>query len=197
MDVATPASNVDQTRQSNPVNEITGIATRFGDAWATPVYDRAGNMTSIPKPADPTEAFIGSYDAWNRLVQVKDGAAVVSTYRYDGLKRRVTVADNTEIRHAYYSSNWRLLQENVTAGSTTTVDRQFVWGLRYIDELILRDRSFSGGTLNERLFATQDANWNTTTNVDSFGAVSERYHYLPYGTTQFLDGIFAYRSALS
>ncbi len=40
-------------------------------------------------------------------------------------------------------------------------NRQYVWGERYIDDLILRDRDTTGdGTLDERLYALQDANWN-------------------------------------
>ena len=52
-----------------------------------------------------------------------------------------------------------MLEEYVAATSLTVPDRQFVWGLRYIDDCVLRDRS-NGGTLNERLYAMQDANWN-------------------------------------
>ena len=46
--------NLDQQRTPNKVNEIIDIAETLGASWVTPAYDRAGNMTTIPKPADPT-----------------------------------------------------------------------------------------------------------------------------------------------
>ena len=53
------------------------------------MYNRAGNMTRIPKPADPTEYYTATYDAWNRLVKIEDGQETVAEYRYDGAKRRI------------------------------------------------------------------------------------------------------------
>ena len=61
---------LDQSRTSNKVNEITGITNSVGSAWTTPAYDPAGNMTTLPKPADPTKSFTGTFDAWNRLVRL-------------------------------------------------------------------------------------------------------------------------------
>jgi RHS repeat-associated protein len=81
-----------------------------------------------------------------------------------------------------------VLEEQVE-GATYTPDRQFVWGLRYIDDLILRDRSV-GGTLDERLFALQDANWNVTALVNISGAVQQRFAYSPYGVPLFLNADF-------
>jgi len=91
-------------------------------------------------------------------------------------------------RHYFYSANWQVLEER-TAPAPTVAGRQFVWGLRYIDELILRDRSV-GGVLNERLYALQDANWNATAICDITGTVQERYAYTAYGVPQFLDSGF-------
>ena len=58
-----------QQRVSNPANEITAIAATRGRRWATPAYDRNGNMTTIPQPslADHRRS-PASFDAWNRLV---------------------------------------------------------------------------------------------------------------------------------
>ncbi len=44
-------------------------------------------------------------------------------------------------------------------GSGLVIDRQFIWGLRYIDDLIRRDRYVSG-SINSTHFAMQDANFN-------------------------------------
>ena len=64
-----------------------------------------------------------------------------------------------------------------------------MWGQRYIDDLTLRDRS-AGGTLNERLYATQDANWNVTALADTTGTIQQRFAYDPYGTTTVLTPVF-------
>jgi RHS repeat-associated protein len=60
---------------------------------------------------------------------------------------------------------------------------QYVWSPVYVDALVLRDRDAdgAGGTLEERLYALQDANWNVTALVNTSGAVQERYTYDPYG----------------
>ncbi len=93
-------------------------------------------------------------------------------------------------RHYYYSAGWQVLEERTApAPNVAPAARQFVWGLRYIDDLILRDRSVSG-SLNERLYALQDANWNVTAITDTTGTVQERYAYSAYGIAQFLDAIF-------
>ncbi len=186
-DVATPANNLDQQRVSNPANEITDVTRRYGANWVNPAYDRAGNMTTIPGGNDPTVSTNGVYDAWNRLVSIPGTAS----YSYDGLNRRTTTTVGSTTRHAYYTSSWQNIEERV--GTSTTPDRQFVWGLRYIDDLVLRDRSTTG-TLNERLYAMQDANWNVTSIVDATGAVKERYRYSPYGVPTFLDPDFTERS---
>jgi hypothetical protein len=60
-------------------------------------------------------------------------------------------------------------------GSVTTAERQFVWGLRYIDDLVIRDRSTANnGTISERRYAMQDGNWNTIAICDTTGSVGVR-----------------------
>ncbi len=76
------------------------------------------------------------------------------------------------------------------------------WGLRYIDDLVLRDRDtdgalatgsygLTGSGLDERVYALQDANWNVVALANTSGAVQERYAYSAYGTCQFLNASFA------
>ncbi|WP_146512737.1 RHS repeat-associated core domain-containing protein, partial [Thalassoglobus neptunius] len=67
-----------------------------------------------------------------------------------------------------------------------------VWGNRYIDECVLRDRDYNnnGTTLEERLYATQDANWNTTMLYKQSSGYKERYTYNPYGEITFLNSSF-------
>ena len=61
------------------------VAVR-GCGQVTPAYNAAGNMTTIPQPADPTQSFTATYDAWNRLVKLVDGSNTVAAYEYDGAK---------------------------------------------------------------------------------------------------------------
>jgi RHS repeat-associated protein len=62
--------------------------------------------------------------------------------------------------------------------------------------MILRDRStLNNGTLDERLWVQQDANWNVTTLVNGSGSVVERYVYDPYGKITFLTASWGTRSA--
>lgn len=115
----------------------------------------------------------------------------IARYRYDGRNRRIvklTYAGGilAETRHVYYTNEWRAIEERVDL--LTLADRQYVWGLRYIDELVCRDRPVTGGT--ERLYALQDANFNVSAVVNTAGAVGERYQYDPYGSCTVLDANF-------
>ena len=102
----------------------------------------------------------------------------------------------SETRHFFYTdpARWQVLEERTA--TSTTAERQFIWGLRYIDDLVLRDRDTTGGgTLNERVYGLQDPNWNMLAVVDSSGTVQERYSYDAYGTVAFLTPAFAMRTA--
>jgi RHS repeat-associated protein len=188
-----------QQRAANAVNEISGITETAGPSWVTPAYSRAGNMTTLPQPADPTQSYTATYDAWNRLVKIADGADTISEYAYDGAKRRIVQKSYSggvldETRHLYYTqpASWQVLEERVGASpDSADAERQFIWGLRYIDDLVLRDRDTDGNSsLDERLYACQDANWNVTAIADDAGDVQERYAYKAYGTPAALDSTF-------
>jgi len=90
----------------------------------------------------------------------------------------------------YLSLRNQVLEERID--SSTTADRQFTWGSRYIDDLILRTRDTdANGSLDETVYALQDANWNITALADTSGAVIERFVYTPYGHSTVLDANFA------
>ena len=192
------AWNLNQNRTANKVNEITDVTESTGPSWVTPAYSAAGNMTTVPKPADPTTSFTATYDAWNRLVKLVDTTSsnTVAEYGYDAVRRRVIQKSYTggtldETRHLFYTepSKWQVIEERVD--SDTAPNRQFVWGHRYIDDLVLRDRDTAGnGTLDERRYALQDANWNVISTVDSAGVVQQRMAYQAYGTPEFLTSAF-------
>ncbi|MBX3452388.1 MAG: hypothetical protein KF777_22720 [Planctomycetaceae bacterium] len=190
-----------QSRASNPVNEITAISETSGPSWVTPTYSAAGNMTTLPQPNDPIQGYTATYDAWNRLVKLADGEDTVSEYAYDGAKRRVIqkayvegVLD--EARHLYYTFDWRCVEE--LGDSSSGVKRQFVWGLRNIDDLIEGDRDTDANSMSiERLYSCQDPNWNVVALTNTAGDVEERYVYQSYGTPRFLTPAFASRASSS
>ena len=74
-------TDLDQDRTHNAANEITAITATTGTNWADPAHDAAGNMTTIPKPSDLVNGYTATYDAWNRLVKLEDGANTVAEYR--------------------------------------------------------------------------------------------------------------------
>jgi RHS repeat-associated protein len=195
------AWDLDQTRTDNKVNEITEMSQSVGPIWATPAYNQTGNMTTVPKPTDPTQSFTATYDAWNRLIKLEDNSGIVAQYEYDGAKRRTvkksyTGGSLTETRHLFYTdpSKWQVVEERV--GSSTDPNRQFIWGRRYIDDLILRDRDTDDdGDLDERLYGIQDANWNITATTSVLGEVNERFAYTPFGSAICLSPTFIVRGA--
>jgi RHS repeat-associated protein len=180
---------LDQGRTHNPANELTAFTASVGTTWSTPSHDRAGNMTRLPKPSDPTEALILRWDAWNRLVKVSDAVGVIAEYSYDGRSYRIltrvyrdpsaplSALSSPLSRHFYHSSGWQVLEERV--GESSLSETQYVWSPRYIDAPILRDRSLSSST--ERLYYLGDANFNITALVEVNGVALERYAYAPYG----------------
>ena len=168
--------SLDQTRTSTTVNQIYGVTNSTGGPWVTPDYDSAGNMTTMPQPNSLGDAYNGIFDAWKRLKTLVDATTsdTVQVNSYDGRNFRivrVTYSGDSpsETRQFYHSTSWQVLEEQVTAG---TPDRQYVWGLRYIDDLILRDQ-FVSGTFSQRLYALQDANWNVVAISDIYGTVQE------------------------
>jgi hypothetical protein len=188
-----------QGRVANKVNEITSIVPSLGLSWVTPSYDPAGNMMTMPQPGSPSSSYTAVYDAWNRMVKLSAGGSQVAGYQYDGLKRRIVKQSYSGVkpsntRHYYHSSAWQVVEERI--GSSTTAERQFVWGLRYVDDLVLRDRAPSGvGPLTERLYGIQDSNWNVTALGDTSGVVHERYAYDAYGVGTVLTAGFGVQVA--
>ncbi|HEX4612570.1 MAG TPA: RHS repeat-associated core domain-containing protein, partial [Urbifossiella sp.] len=173
-----------QTRTANAQNEYTGVS-----GATTPGYDANGNMTQ----AETGVRYV--YDAWNRLVAVKNsGGTTLETFGYDGLNRRVTSAAGGATTDLYYSADWQVVEERVGGAATA----RYVWSPVYVDALILRDRDTdANGSLDERLWVQLDANWNVTALVDGSGAVVERYVYDPYGAVTVLTPSFGSRSGSS
>ncbi|ODA29483.1 hypothetical protein A6X21_08510 [Planctopirus hydrillae] len=178
--------SIEQERTANPVNEITDITNTVGNPWADPAYNAVGNMTTIPKPKQMDEAYTATYDAWNRLVKLEEEVSstleTVAEYQYDARNFRIVVKNYLsgaldETIHAYFTDGWQNIEERTD--SNYTPSQHHIWGLRYIDDCLLRDRT-TDSTLDERLYALQDANWNVTTIVDQTGDVQEQIEYNAY-----------------
>ncbi len=194
------AWNLEQDRTHNPGNEITDITNTTGPPWITPAYDPAGNMTTIPKPAVLGEPLTATYDAWNRLVKIEEpdgqgGLRTLQKNAYDGRNFRIVRQDFADgslqaSSHLYYTNQWQVIEQRQGATpDTAPAERQFIWGQRYIDDLILRDRDTTADTtLDERLYALQDANWNVVALVHPTGDPLERYVYSAYGVVTVYDG---------
>jgi RHS repeat-associated protein len=122
-------------------------------------------------------------------VAVKDASGTtLKTYEYDGLHRRVSETAGGTTTDFYYSDAWQVLEERVTSHGRQSVGAQYVWSPVYVDALVLRDRDSNGdGTLDERLYVAQDANYNVTALFDNSGNVVERYLYDPFGQVTILD----------
>jgi RHS repeat-associated protein len=130
-------------------------------------------------------------------VEIKTGSGTltpIGDYSYDGLHRRVTrdryVSGSIDFsRRMYYSDNWQVLEERQFEDPDWLPNKQYAWGIRYIDELILRDNDTTNppnGTLNTRHYALQDANFNVVAIVNA-GNVTRRFSYDAYGYSTTLE----------
>jgi RHS repeat-associated protein len=171
---------LNQTRAFGVSNEITSISPAGSVG-----YDNNGNMTTMPKVDVWGTAQTLTYDAWNRMVTVKQAGTAVGTYAYDGLNRRTTkqsVESGTlTTRHFYYSNQWQVLEERT--GTSTTANRQYVWGIRYRDDVILGDAG------SQRMYALADY-FQPTALADTTGTVQERYVYRAFGDVLYFNGSF-------
>jgi len=170
-------TTLNQPRTHNAVNEVETI----NGSSALIQQNAAGNMVKAPQPTNWSSAYTMTYDAWQRLVKVKSGSTTTAIYAYDGHNRRTTKVTGSTTRHYYYSSQWQILEERLN--TTTTSDRQFVWGLMALDNLILRDRG------SERFYSLQDV-FSCTAIADISGTIQERYGYNAFGLSRVMDADF-------
>jgi len=187
------ATTLDQTRWNNRDNQITAL-----DADADGLaYDAAGNMTAChpDKNGDWMKGYTMVWDAWNRLVQVKDAATsgTVAAYAYDGMTRRTTSTVSSVVRHFYYNNVWKCVEERL--GSSGDPERVYYWSTRagHRDELLRRDRATSGGALNESRWCLMDY-FDTIAITNNSSEVQERYSYSAFGLASILTPAFEHRT---
>lgn len=181
--VTTDSTTEDRTHDSQ--NELTGMGS------LTLSYDHNGSVTTDDLGHHLT------FDAWNHLVGVynDNGSGGVGTlivaYAYDGAGRRIRESHATgSPTEFYYSSQWQVVEER----QGLTVTNQYVWSPVYVDAMIERDRNADGNITNgleERIYVTQDANFNATTIIAGDGTVLEHFTYNAYGKRTDLHGSWA------
>jgi len=197
------------TRTHNSTNEISTIGdTKPDHPWVDPAYDAAGNTIRGTAIEDIEDTPIMTYDAWNRLVRVTDSQQQQGTspntladYQYDARHFRVsrggyTTRSNTSRTHYYYSSSWQCIEERHQVAQTgwtsnnikllpAELSAQYVWGLRYVDDLIQRKRDTTdNGSLDETLYSLNDKNFDVVAIADTSGTILQRYVTTPYGQTR-------------
>jgi RHS repeat-associated protein len=123
----------------------------------------------------------GKYDAWNRLVEVRDTSDnLIAQYEYNGLNQRIKkTVGSTTITKSFFNEKWQEI-ESVANNQVTS----YVCGLRYIDDLVLREKG------SERLYSLVDPNWNVVSICDANGNIQERYTYDAFGKRNVFDANF-------
>jgi len=155
--------------QHNPGNQLTE------DAGFTYTYDANGNLTRKTIKANGNHTDY-TYDAENRLVKVEEFAAgattpaATSTYRYDGLGRRIEKVGNGITRRYIYDGEDILLEYD----GTNTLVARYTHGLG-IDEPIAITRGSS------TFFYHQDGLGSVTELTDSTGTTVKAYAYDAWG----------------
>ena len=165
-------NGVVQNRTTNRQNELTQVGT------TNLTFDNNGALITDQNG----KTLI--YDAWNRVVEQKTGAVSNITFAYDSMNRRIK--EGTTV--VYFSSAWQAIEER---NSSNVAQVQYTWSAAYVDAMIARDRDTdNNGTLEQRVFVMQDANWNITAIANSTGAVVERFQYDAYGKRTVLSPTF-------
>ncbi|WP_413937141.1 RHS repeat-associated core domain-containing protein, partial [Nitrospira sp. BLG_1] len=177
-----PLLGTPQSFTYDPVGNrtTTGNVTNAGnqltaDATHSYQYDDNGNL--IRKTLLATGNYTQySYDAENRLVKVEDfvagnpTAAFTSTYRYDGLGRRIEKVANGQTKRYVYDGEDILLEYD----GTNQLVARYTHGPG-IDEPIAVTK---GGST---FFYHQDGLGSVTDLTDSSGATAKSYSYDAYG----------------
>jgi RHS repeat-associated protein len=121
---------------------------------------------------------------------------VLNEVKYEyGLNRRVKKVTASETRGFWYSNQWQCVEERV--GDFSLMQARYFWGLRYVDDLIFRERDMKAepnGSINERWYAVADPNWNIVAMGGKAGAPQERFAYNAFGNPIRLNASFGIKS---
>jgi hypothetical protein len=178
-----------QSRTHNPSNHITSLTNLVGPtAVVNPVFDASGYMTTMPAPGSWATAYTCKWDAWNRLIEIKQGSTLIGCYAYDARMRRITKTVAGETREIYYNDQWRAIEERVSGDLKT----EYVYNPSDRWNLIRRRQSVSG-TLDETHYVLRDC-LDPVAIVTTDGTVAERYGYDAFGPVRIMDRDFITKS---
>ncbi len=167
------------SRTHNSKNQLTVVGS------LNLTFDSNGNTTTDQLG----QTYV--YDAWNRLVTVKNSSsATIAGYVYDARGWRIQETHGSTTTDCYFDHGWQLIEER----QSSTVTNQYVWSGEYVDGLILRDDNSTSGNLGvsssglgRRLYTQQAADWSTTALINTGGLTQERFVYDPYGNVSVLS----------
>jgi RHS repeat-associated protein/uncharacterized delta-60 repeat protein len=169
------------SRVNNSENQIQSLTTP-ANTTAMLGYDANGNTTKDQNG----QQYV--YDAWNRLVTVKNSSgAVIASYNYDAQGRQIQITESGATTDLYYSNRWQVLEERQNGAPT----KQNVWSPFYVDTLIETD--------NYPAADLPDSNGSVDTSFGVYGvATPGQYGNWPFWTSpesgtsaQYATGAFA------
>ena len=162
-------------------NNVTGVIPPPPyTATRTEQFQVINATTGAVLDTETLSSFEGSYLVWNlqgdvtiRVTNVGSSLNAVVNAIFFGAAPSTT-------QHLYYSAQGQVIEERQDGTAAADVTHQYVWSLAYVNALVLRD-TYQDGVLvpADRLYAQQDANYNTTALVNTSGTVVERYTYSP------------------
>lgn len=127
-------------------------------------YDNNGNVTA----SGAGNLSSGMYDAQNRLTGVTFGTTQTTTFKYDGLNRKISQTVGGATTYNVWDG-WNLIEER---GTGNTLLNSYVYGAGEIIERI------SGAGTH---FYYQDGLGSTSHLADAAGALQESYKYNTFG----------------
>ena len=151
------ASTVNTTpRPDTHHSQTTGTSPTPAPSLLTP-----GPLPLTPPYGNASQQY--SYDAWNHPGAPGPSGTTLVTHSYDASYRRITEAPASGApMDLYYSASWQVVEDRQSTHSSIAY-QQYVWSPVYVDAMVLRDRDTNAnGTLDERLYCLQDANFNVT-----------------------------------
>ncbi len=191
----TYAASETEDRDHNSVNELDLRTPGTGSAIDLE-YDGAGNLRTEEVSSSPIKTY--THDPWNRLVSVTMPSVAGEEYEYNALNWRTVKRADTDDggsfdqeRIQYYSADWQLLEERIdddapfTEGSDIDRVMGYVWGSRYIDDIVMRQvDTDNDGTYEDEFFHLTDVLFSTVVITDEAGTIEERVSYDAYGTAR-------------
>jgi len=188
------ASNGTTSLDQHRVHDRGNRLTQIEDNPNNMILDRVGRMRQMAPDAsgDWDGKLEITWDAWSRITSVKNDGTVVGSYAYDGTHRRTNREVGGDTLHSYYNDAWRPVVER--KDSETTASMSYLWGSRYRDDLVRRDRAVGSTTLNETRYVLMDY-FNAAAITDAAGDVKERYAFSAFGVRTILNPDFTVRSS--